>query len=400
MQYRYVPKTKDRLSALGFGCMRLPVTPDRTIDRPRAVAQIRHAIDEGVNYLDTAWPYHSGQSEPLVGEALAGGYREKVRIATKLPSWMVDSREQMDDFLDKQLERLNTEVIDYYLIHNLNGRVWEKMQALGVLAFLDRARKAGKIRWTGFSFHGHVADFKTIVDAYPWEVCQIQYNYLDEVHQAGTEGLEYAAARDLGIIIMEPLRGGNLGVPQPPEAVAWVWNQADQKRPPVEWALRWIWDRPEVTVVLSGMNEEAHIRENLAVADTALPNALTRTERDLVDRAAATYKSLMKVGCTGCEYCKPCPEDVNISAAFEVLNKLALFKNEEEAKFLYAIRCGGIFAGTGHGFASRCVQCGQCLEKCPQGIDIPAALEQVVTDLEDEQTLDRLARGRKLLNME
>ena len=400
MHYRSVPKTKDRLSALGFGCMRLPVTQDRKIDQPRAVAQIRHAIDQGVNYLDTAWPYHSGESEVLVGRALADGYREKVKIATKLPSWMVESREQMDGFLNQQLERLNTDVIDYYLVHNLNGRVWQQLKELKVLEFLDQAKKYGRIINAGFSFHGHIDDFKEIVDDYPWEICQIQYNYLDEFHQAGTQGLEYAASKNLGVIIMEPLRGGNLGLPEPPTPVADIWAESPTVRTPVEWALRWVWNRPEVTVVLSGMNEEAHVKENLAIADQALPHSLTPEELGLVSRASAAYKALMKVGCTGCEYCQPCPEDVNISSAFEVLNKLALFKNEDEAKFMYAVRCGGIFSGTGYGFASQCVQCGQCLDKCPQGIDIPQALEWAVEDLEDDLTLERLAQGRKMLNME
>ena len=399
MQYRTVPKTKDKLSALGFGCMRLAVTKEGRIDEARATAQIRHAIDSGVNYLDTAWPYHGGESEPFLARALSDGYREKVRLATKLPSWMVKSRAQMDDFLDQQLERLNTDVIDYYLIHNLNGQVWPRMVELGVLDFLDRAKRAGKITYAGFSFHGWINDFKPIVDAYPWEICQIQYNFLDEFHQAGTQGLEYAASKNLGVIIMEPLRGGNLGVPEPPKQVAGIWAEAEVNRSPVDWALRWIWNRPEVTVILSGMNEEGHIRENLTIADTARPHGLTPAELDLVGRVAATYKSLMKVGCTGCEYCKPCPENVNISAAFEVLNKLHLFKNEEESKFLYAVRCGGIFTASDPGFASRCVQCGQCLEKCPQGIDIPEALEWVVADLEDAQTLVRLAQAKKMLNM-
>ncbi|MCG8636129.1 MAG: aldo/keto reductase [Desulfobacterales bacterium] len=400
MEYRYVPKTGDRLSILGFGCMRLPVDKTNAIDEPRAISQIRDAIDNGVNYLDTAWPYHGGKSEPLVGKALRGGYREKVRIATKLPTWMVGSREDMDGFLNAQLGFLETETVDYYLIHNLNGPVWKKMKALGVLDFIDQAKKDGRITHAGFSFHGHIDDFKTIVDDYPWEICQIQYNYLDETHQAGTEGLEYAASKNLGVIIMEPLRGGNLGEPVPPAEVAGVWDRADIKRTPVEWALRWIWNRPEVTTVLSGMNQEDHIRQNLAIAGQAPANSLTPKELALVREASATYKRLMKVGCTGCEYCKPCPEGVNISAAFEVLNKLHLFKNEPEAKYMYAVRCGDIFSGEGLGYASQCIQCGECLDKCPQDIPIPEALEWVLEDLEDEQTPVRLARGKKMLNME
>jgi predicted aldo/keto reductase-like oxidoreductase len=400
MEYRRVPKTNDKLSILGFGCMRLPVDKRYVIDEPRAIAQIRTAIDSGVNYLDTAWPYHGGKSEPLVGKALRDGYRKKVRIATKLPVWMVDSRESMDEFLDAQLGFLETEAVDYYLIHNLNGPVWEQMKTLRVLDFIDQAKKDGRIINSGFSFHGHIDDFKTIVDDYPWEICQIQYNYLDEFHQAGTEGLEYAASKDLGVIIMEPLRGGNLGIPSPPAEVGEVWDRADIKRTPVEWALRWIWNRPEVTAVLSGMNEEEHIQQNLEIAGQAVPGSLTPKELSLVKEVSDTYKRLMKVGCTGCEYCKPCPEGVNISSAFEVLNKLHLFKNEQEAKFMYAIRNGDIFSGNNPGYASQCIQCGECLDKCPQDIPIPDALEWVIEDLEDEKTPERLAQGRIMLNIE
>ena len=371
MLYRKMPKTKEPLSALGFGCMRLPVLTDGKIDEKRAIDQIRHAIDQGVNYIDTAWPYHGGQSEPLVGKALCDGYRDKAYIATKLPSWMVRDRAHMDEFLEAQLKLLQTDQIDYYLIHNLAGPMWDRLKQRQVLEFLDRAKQSGKIKYAGFSFHGRVDDFQTIVDDYSWEFCQIQYNYLDEFHQAGTQGFEYAAQKNLGIIIMEPLRGGNLGPPEPPPEVKAIWQDAPVTRTPVEWALRWVWDHPQVTVVLSGMNEEAHIKENLKIAAAAPANSLTPQEHGLIKRAADTYKRLMKVNCTGCEYCKPCPSSVNISAVFEVLNKLHLFKNEAEAKFMYAIRCGGIFNRGETGYASQCVQCGECLDKCHQGIAIP-----------------------------
>lgn len=399
MLYRTMPKIDETLSVLGFGCMRLPTNQDGSIARKRAINQIRYGIDHGINYLDTAWPYHGGQSEPLVGEALEGGYRDKVNIATKLPSWMVKDRADMDVYLDKQLKLLQTDCIDFYLIHNLNGIMWEGLKGKEVLDFIDRAKASGKIKYAGFSFHGHVADFKTIVDDYDWEFCQIQYNYLDEFHQAGREGLEYAAAQNLGLIIMEGLRGGNLGIPEPPSEIAALWDSAEKKRTPVEWALRWIWDHPEVAVVLSGMNEESHIEENLIIAGEAVPGSLDEREKDIVHQVSATYKKLMKVNCTGCEYCKPCPEGVNIPAAFEVFNKLHLFKNVAEAKFMYAIRCSGIFSGGEVEFASRCVQCGECIEKCPQQIDIPTVLDEVVLDLEDEKLDKRLATARKMLSV-
>ena len=400
MLYRKMPKVKEALSVLGFGCMRMPLQKDGSLDRRRGIDQIRYAIDNGVNYLDTAWPYHSGESEPLVGEALEQGYRDKAYIATKLPSWMVGGREEMDSYLNSQLQRLKSDSIDFYLMHNLNGPMWERLKEMRVLDFIDEAKASGKIRYTGFSFHGHVADFKTIINDYDWEFCQIQYNYLDEYHQAGREGLEYAAAKDLGVVIMEGLRGGSLGDPEPPGEVEQLWANSTTSRTPVEWALRWIWDHPEVSLVLSGMNEEAHIEENLKIARQAEPNSLDDTERDLVKLVSDTYKRMMKVNCTGCEYCKPCPVGVNIPAAFDVFNKLHMYKNSDEAKFLYAVRCCGVFAAGEVQYASLCVQCGECLEKCPQNIDIPTALEDVVRDLEDDKMEERVVAVRKMLNME
>jgi predicted aldo/keto reductase-like oxidoreductase len=399
MLYRKMPKNGDELSILGFGLMRLPVTESGQIDEPRTIRMIRAAIDHGINYLDTAWPYHGGESESVLGRALAGGYRDKVRIATKLPSWMIESRADMDFYLDAQLEKLRTDRIDYYLLHALAGQPWDQLEALGVKDFLDKAKADGRIVNAGFSFHGRIGDFKRIVDAYPWEFCQIQYNYLDEENQAGTEGLRYAAARDLGVVIMEPLRGGNLGLPTPPPQVAAVWEKAAGARTPAAWALRWVWHHPEVTVVLSGMNEETHIEENMAVAQEALPNSLTEEELQLVEEVRRKYTTLMKVGCTGCGYCMPCPSDVHIPGCFEVYNKMHMFGNEQEGKFLYAIRMSGILGKTS-GYASQCVQCGECLEKCPQEIAIPDVLERVAAEMEDGELEKRVAMGKKMLNMD
>ena len=399
MLYRTVPKNGDELSILGFGCMRLPMTKERQIDEPRATRQVRDAIDRGVNYLDTAWPYHAGESENFLGRALIDGYRDKVKIATKLPSWMIKNREDMDTYLNAQLEKLQTDHIDYYLLHGLAGDQWDHLDSLGVTDFLDKAKGDGRIVNPGFSFHGVLGDFKRIVDVYPWIFCQIQYNYLDEKNQAGTEGLEYAASRDLGVVIMEPLRGGNLGLPTPPPEVDAIWQKADKKRTPVEWALRWVWNHPEVTVVLSGMNEEDHIQENLAIVQAALPNSLTEDELKLIEEAGRKYRTLMKVACTGCGYCMPCPSDVAIPRCFEVYNKMHMFGNEVEAKFSYALSMGGAFSGI-PSFASQCVRCEECLEKCPQHIEIPDILEIVAEEFEDADLEKRIAIGKKMLNME
>lgn len=394
MQYRNIPKNGDELSILGFGCMRLPVNEDGSIDDERAKKQVRYAIDHGVNYVDTAWPYHTGQSEPFLGRALADGYREKVKLATKLPSWLVRSREDMDRYLNAQLEKLKTDRIDYYLVHDLVGDRWDTVERLGVADFLDKAKADGRIGNAGFSFHGAGEDFSRIVDAYDWDFCQIQYNFLDEKNQAGTAGLEYAASRGLGVIIMEPLRGGNL-TRNVPQAVKEIWDEAPITRTPAEWALRWIWNHPEVTVVLSGMNEETHIRENLWIADQAYSNSLTETELQLVKRVESKYRELMKVGCTGCRYCMPCPSGVNIPLCFEEYNTLYMFANPDEEKFIYAAKLGGAIAVDKPEYASLCVRCGECVEKCPQHIDIPAVLESAAAELEGPDFDQRLAAAKQ-----
>lgn len=394
MLYRTMPKNGDKLSILGFGCMRLPMAEGK-IDEARAIAQIRGVIDNGVNYVDTAWPYHGGESEPLLGKALKDGYRERVKIATKLPTWLINSRADMDRYLNAQLERLGTDHIDYYLVHALDGGSWDSIAALGIGEFLDQAKKDGRIVNAGFSFHGLAEDFKRIVDGYPWVFCQIQYNFLDQQYQAGTAGLKYAAAKGLGVVIMEPLRGGNLGLPAAPPAVADIWNEATTKRSPVEWALRWVWNHPEVTVVLSGMNEEAHIEQNLAIAGEAKAGSLTSEELDLVDRAARKYQELMQVGCTGCAYCMPCPMGVKIPNCFDFYNKMHLFGNVEESKFLYIAFVGGLPSNDEPGFASQCVACGECQEKCPQHIAIPEVLEKVVAAMEGPGFEEQVAMTRQ-----
>lgn len=396
MLYRKMVKNDDELSILGFGCMRLPMK-DGVVDEKRAIDQIHYAVDKGVNYFDTAWPYHSGLSEVILGKALKGGYREKVKIATKLPTWLINNRAEMDSFLAAQLEKLGTDKIDYYLVHALNGSSWDKLHSLGVTDFLDHAKKEGRIINAGFSFHGLLADFKRIIDDYHWDFCQIQYNYLDQQLQAGTEGLKYAAGKNMGVIIMEPLRGGNLGIPEPPEQIGELWGEASVKRTPVEWALRWLWNWPEVTVVLSGMNEEAHIEDNIRIAETAYPESLTGKELELVDRVSSKYMELMKVGCTGCGYCIPCPSNVMIPSCFEVYNKMHMFGETQTSLFSYAIRMSGDLTTGEPGFASQCIECGECLEKCPQGIQIPDVLSNVAEEMEGPNLQERVAMAVAML---
>ena len=311
---------------------------------------------------------------------------------------MVKRREDMDHYLNAQLEKLQCEQIDYYLLHSLNGGAWDELLSLGVLEFLDRAKADGRIANAGFSFHGLLSDFKRIVDGYPWEICQIQYNYLDLEHQAGTEGLAYAAARNLGVIIMEPLRGGNLGLAPAPAEIDSLWQGAAHPRPPVEWALRWIWNHPEVTVVLSGMNEEAHIEQNLGIAAEARPHSLNAAEMELVAQVGRKYREIMAVDCTGCGYCQPCPSGVNIPSCFDVYNSLKMFGNADKAKLSYVIRLFDL-DGTDHGYASGCTQCGECLPKCPQELIIPDLLESVAAAFETDDLAQREAIVRQFLQI-
>ena len=387
MLYRNVPKTGDNLSVLGFGAMRLPINKEGSINEEKAIEQMRKAIDNGVNYLDTAYPYHGGQSEIIVGKALKDGYRNKVKIADKLPPWSVKTREDMDAILDKQLEKLDVETIDYYLLHAFDGTSWDRLKSLGVIEFLENAKAAGKIANIGFSFHGASEDFTRIVDAYDWVFCQIQYNFLDTQNQAGTSGLQYAASKDIAVIIMEPLRGGNLSRPEAPPAVQTMWESAKIKRTPAEWALRWVWNHPEVTVLLSGMNVDEHIDQNLAIANQAEASSLTQAELDLVAQVADKYRELMPIGCTGCQYCMPCPAGVNIPSCFEIYNTGRMFEEpQERTQFVYAVMNGGVRGNKT--YASQCVECGECMEHCPQHIEIPDRLKEVAEYCESDGVVE------------
>ncbi len=387
MLYRTLEKTGDELSVLGYGCMRFPQKRGR-IDEKKATRQLRSAIDQGVNYLDTAMMYHMGANEPFLGRALADGYREKVKLATKLLLSAVKTRADIDILLNSQLDMLNTDHIDYYLFHGLSSESWKKIKDLDGLDFLDKAKADGRIHHAGFSFHGDIDTFKEIVDAYDWDMCLIQYNYIDEYTQAGTEGLKYAAEKGLGVMIMEPLRGGNLTGRIPP-AVQAIWNEAEIKRSPAEWALRWVWNHPEVSVVLSGMNNDEHIKENLKIAGEAHPNSLTDKELKLIGRAAETYRSLMKAGCTGCRYCMPCPSGVDIPSCFEIHNGGHIFGDKQVAKVFYLLRLGGLGGSGTPAYASLCEDCGKCVKACPQNLPIPELLQDIVNDFE--------GRGSKML---
>ena len=378
MLYRTMPRTGDRVSILGFGCMRLPLDDEGGIDEPRAAAMLRSAVDRGVNYIDTAWSYHNGDSEPVVGRALEGGWRDKVLLATKLPSWLVEKPSDMDYFLDEQLKRLRTDHIDYYLVHSLNADRWANVKRNDYGRFLERALADGRITRAGFSFHDGLPLFREIVDDWPWHFCQIQYNFLDTNYQAGTEGLKYAAERGLGVIVMEPLRGGNLAQ-NVPDAMMSIWEESPRKLSPAGWALRWVWNHPEVGVVLSGMTTESDLEDNMATAELGEPSSLTAEELDMIGRVAKEYRSRMKVGCTACQYCMPCPAGVNIPECFNRYNMAFMFDDVERARATYPV-----FVKR-DARASVCVKCGVCEEKCPQNLPIREHLASVVELLESDR---------------
>ena len=381
MQYRQVPKNGDNLSALGFGAMRLPKKFGR-IDEERSIHQIRTAIDSGINYIDTAFMY--GESERIVGKALRDGYREKVKLATKLPPWNLKKPEDMGAILDLQLKKLQTDHIDYYLLHSLDANSWKKFVELGVFEFLEEAKNAGKITNIGFSFHGDRKTFREIIDAYDWIFCQIQYNFLDEDTQAGKEGLLYAASQNIAVMIMEPLRGGMLSQKVPDE-VKRIYAAAKNERTAASWGLRWVWNHPEVTVVLSGMNDERHIAENIATCEDAIPGTMTPEELDMMEEVKKVYKRLMKVECTGCAYCMPCPFGVNIPQCFSFYNRYYMEKSRLEVRGFYGIQLMGGMGGT-PAYASLCRNCGKCVQACPQHIAIPDELKKVAKTLDGLRT--------------
>jgi hypothetical protein len=374
MIYRQFPRVAQDLSILGFGCMRLPVLENRQIDEPNAKEMIRYAIDSGVNYIDTAYPYHDGQSEPVVGRALLEGYREKVQIATKLPSWLITCREDMDRYLDEQLERLGTDHIDFYLVHGLNKAAWETTSRCGVLEFLDDAVADGRIRYPAFSFHDALPLFKEITDAYDWTFAQIQYNFMDADYQAGTEGLCYAAERDLGIVVMEPLRGGLLAKNAP--GIREIYEGATVRRTPAEWGLRWVWNHPGVTVVLSGMSSMEQVVENIAFAQQGIAGSLSLDDHTIIRQVRDAFNSRVKISCTGCRYCMPCPNGVDIPGCFDFYNQAHIYDAKDQSGGIYSWALSGVFGGI-PGYASCCIECGECEPKCPQGLPIPALLKDV-----------------------
>jgi predicted aldo/keto reductase-like oxidoreductase len=345
--------------------MRLPtVTGDSAqIDEAEAMRMLRHAIDQGVNYLDTAYPYHGGNSERFVGRALQDGYRARVKLATKLPTWAVERADDFDRFLDEQLEKLQIDYIDFYLFHGMRVARWKTIQDLKLLERAESALADGRIKHLGFSFHDTYELFQEVIDSYDgWTMCQIQYNYMNEDHQAGTRGLEHAASKGLAVVVMEPLLGGKLA--NPPQSVQDLWGTAAHKRPAVDWALQWLWNKPQVSVALSGMSTMEHVQQNIASANVSSTGHLSAEELDLVAKVRDKYQELCPVPCTQCRYCMPCPNGVDIPRNFSVLNDAAMYNTFANARRSYNNRIPV------EERASACIQCRQCEELCPQSIEI------------------------------
>ena len=365
MQYRNFGKLDFQPSALGFGCMRLPIIDGEPthIDETEAIRMIRWAIDHGVNYVDTAATYHSGYSEIALGKALQDGYRERVHVASKLTPRLLKSAGEMDGFLATQLSKLQTDHIDFYLLHGLGKRSWLQMLDWGVFDWLEKRLAEGKIKHLGFSFHDERAVFKEIVDYYPhWDFCQIQYNYMNEDYQAGTEGLKYAADRGLPVVVMEPLLGGRLA--NPPQAVLGQFAQGSKQASPVDWALQWLWNQPEVSVVLSGMSTMEQVQQNVASAETSGAGSLSAKDVAVIEAARDAFATLCPIPCTKCEYCMPCPNGVDIPGNFAIYNEGLMFSEEDRSRTRYNEHMPA------EKRASACIACRICEDKCPQNIVI------------------------------
>ncbi|MBC8060052.1 MAG: aldo/keto reductase [Clostridiaceae bacterium] len=366
MNYRINPKNGDKLSILGFGCMRFAK------DELEVEKQIISAIENGVNYFDTAFIYPN--SEAILGRVLAKGYRDRVKIATKMPPQSIKKYEDLDRIFNKELERLQTDHIDYYFMHMLKDvTIWNRLVDLGILKWIEEKKQKGQIINLGFSYHGGKQEFINLVDVYDWGFCMIQYNFLDENHQAGKSGLQYAAAKGLPVMVMEPLRGGKLVTALPKEVYS-IWENAYVKRSPAEWAFRWIWNHPEVTVVLSGMNSQAMIDENIRVASEVEANAFTEKDFELFEKASKILSEKIKIPCTGCNYCMPCPSGVDIPSCFSCYNDREI-EGKNGAVMKYVMQTHG------HN-ASLCNKCGKCELHCPQKIEIRQELAKTSKALE------------------
>lgn len=375
MNYRK-DKYGNDISILAYGCMRFKRSGGK-IDIDKAEKEIMTAYQGGVNYFDTAYIYPG--SEAALGEIVErNGIRDTINIATKLPHYLLKSSADPDKFFSEELSRLRTDHIDYYLMHMLTDvKTWERLKSLGIEEWIDEKKRSGEIRQVGFSYHGGAENFCKLIDAYDWDFCMIQYNYMDENSQAGKRGLKYANSKGLPVMIMEPLRGGRLVNALPKEAEE-IFSGYKVRHTPAQWAFKWLWNQPEVTAVLSGMNSVEMVEENLAAASSSFPGELTEDDAGMLESVVKAINSTMKVGCTGCGYCQPCPKNVDIPGCFAAYNRRfsdGWFTSLKEYFMCTALRRDS-------SAASNCIACGKCKQHCPQGIDIPEELKNVKNKLE------------------
>ena len=375
MNYR-TDKYGHPLSALGYGCMRFPKKGGK-IDMAQTEQLIRHAVEKGINYFDTAYIYPG--SEAAVGEILEKtGLRDKVNIATKLPHYLIKNREGLDKLFSEELRRLRTDHVDYYLMHMLNDLdTWNRLKAMGIEQWIAEKKASGALRQVGFSYHGNTEVFCKLIDAYDWEFCQIQYNYLDEHTQAGRRGLQYAHSKGIPVVIMEPLRGGRL-VNLLPEKAKTIFADYPVKRSAAEWGLRWLWDQKEVTVILSGMGNMEMLEENIRVASESSVGELSEDEKTLYADVVKAINESVKVGCTGCGYCQPCPKGVDIPGTFAAYNRWC--SEEKFGGFMDYLKCTTLRKNATN--AGNCIGCGKCEQHCPQGIAIRKELQEAQKALE------------------
>ncbi len=365
MEYRTFKKTGEKVSLLGFGTMRLPVLNGdaKTINEPLAIEMIRTAIDKGINYVDTAYMYHDGMSEVLVGKALKDGYREKVLLADKMPVWFAKAEEDLDKIFEEQLRRLDTDVIDMYLLHNINVPIWKRLQKFNAFDFLERKKAEGKIKHIGFSFHDSFQLFEEVINAYDWDFCQIQLNYMDAEFQAGLNGLKLAGEKEIPVVIMEPLKGGKL-TDVLPKSIESFWNSAEIKRTPAEWALRWVADFPQVLTILSGMNSLEQVDENIRILSNAAPGSLTEKEKNIIKCVADEYHKLIKYSCTACNYCLRCPVGIDIPSIISLYNDWFLYEGNQKVKNDFAMWVSP------KARPSACIDCKACEGHCPQQLPV------------------------------
>ncbi|MGD0566420.1 MAG: aldo/keto reductase [Candidatus Goldiibacteriota bacterium] len=371
MQYRPFGKDGWKISTLGFGAMRLPMTADqKDVDEKEAIRIMRHGIDNGINYIDTAYFYHNGVSEVVVGKTLKDGYGKKARLATKSPVGLMKGAGDFDKFLDLQLKRLDVGYIDYYLFHGIGDGGLSAMKQFDLFAKMEAAKKAGKVGHIGFSFHDNAAAFIRVVDSYDkWEFCQIQYNYMDINNQAGTAGLKYAASKGIPVIVMEPLLGGKLA--RPPREIAKLFETYEVKRKPADWALQWIWNHPEVSVILSGMSNFEQVVENIASAEKSGAGHMNEADFSLISKVRSEFEKRIVIPCTKCDYCMPCPQGVAIPRNFELYNDGAIYNDPGAARYNYKVWMKP------ENRASACTACKECEEKCPQKIEISSWMPKV-----------------------